>query len=68
MFSIAVPKSGDQFCILSASAGVYPLLELVEDKQNFALRRQDATSSQVRQRIDQPCSLEEIQDMPCASP
>ena len=56
MLAIAVPKSGDQFRVLLASLGMEPLLELVQDQQHLALGRQDATPSQVRQRIDQPQS------------
>jgi hypothetical protein len=32
---------------------VEPLLELIEDKQHLALRWQDTTLSQLRQRLDQ---------------
>ena len=56
MLAIAVPKSGDQFGVLLASLGMEPLLELIQDQQHLPLRWQDATPSQVRQRIDQPQS------------
>ena len=56
MLAIAVPKSGDQFRVLLASLGMEPLLELVQDQQHLPLRWQDATPSQVCQRIDQPQS------------
>ena len=56
MLAIAVPKSGDQFRVLLTSLGMEPLLELVQDQQHLPLRWQDATPSQVRQRIDQPRS------------
>ena len=54
MLAIAVPKSGDQFRVLLASLRMEPLLELIQDQQHLALRRQDATPSQFCQRIDQP--------------
>ena len=57
MLAIAMTKSGDQFRVLLTSLGVEPLLELVQDQQHLPLRWQDATPSQVRQRIDQPRSL-----------
>ena len=56
MLAIALPKGGDQFRVLLTSLGMEPLLELVQDQQHLPLRRQDATPSQVRQRIDQPRS------------
>ena len=56
MLAIAMPKSGDQFGVLLTSLGMEPLLELVQDQQHLPLRWQDATPSQVRQRIDQPQS------------
>ena len=56
MLAIAMPKSGDQFRVLLAPLGMQPLLELVQDQQHLPLRWQDATPSQVRQRIDQPQS------------
>ena len=40
----------------SPRLGVQPLLELVQDEQHLPLRWQDATPSQLRQRIDQPQS------------
>src|SRR5262249_12387296 len=48
MLAIAVPQGGDKFRVLVTSAGVQPLLELVQDQQHLTLRWQDATSSQVR--------------------
>ena len=68
MLAIAVPKSGDQFRVLLTSRGMEPLLELVQDQQHLPLRWQDATPSQVRQRIDQPQSLRKFEDTPCVSP
>ena len=56
MLAIAVPKSGDQFRVLLTSLGMEPLLELVQDQQHLPLGWQDATPSQVCQRIDQPQS------------
>ena len=53
MLAIAVTKSGDQFCVLLAPFGMKPLLELIEDQQHLPLRWQDATPSQVCQRVDQ---------------
>ena len=35
MLAIAVPKRGDQFCVLFTPPGEQPLLELVEDQQHF---------------------------------
>ena len=60
MLAIAMPKSGDQFRVLLTSLGMEPLLELVQDQQHLPLRWQDATPSQVRQRIDQPQSLRQF--------
>ena len=60
MLAIAVPKSGDQFGVLLASLRMEPLLELVQDQQHLSLRRQDATPSQVCQRIDQPRSSGQV--------
>ena len=54
MLAIALTKSGDQFRVLLTPLGMEPLLELVQDQQHLALGWQDATLSQVRQRIDQP--------------
>ena len=68
MLAIAMPKRGDQLRVLLASPRMEPLLELVQDQQHLVLRRQDATSSQVRQRIDQPQVLGAVQDRPCADP
>ena len=56
MLAIAVPKGGDQFGVLLTPPGMEPLLELVQDQQHLPLRWQDATPSQVCQRIDQPQS------------
>src|SRR5271157_4423450 len=56
MFAIAVPKSGDEFRVLLTPPRVKPLLELVQDQQYLPLRWQDATPSQVCQRLDQPRS------------
>jgi hypothetical protein len=53
MLPIAVPKGSNQFRVLLPSAGMQPLLELVQDQQQPPLMWQDATPSQVRQRIDQ---------------
>jgi hypothetical protein len=53
MLAIAVPKSGDQFSFLLTPPSMEPLFELVEDQQYLPLKWQDATSSQVCQRIDQ---------------
>ena len=56
MLAIALTKGGDQFGVLLASLRMEPLLELVQDQQHLPLRWQDATPSQVCQRIDQPQS------------
>ena len=53
MLAIAMTKSGNQFAVLLASLRMEPLLELVQDKQHLPLRWQDATPSQVCERIDQ---------------
>ena len=54
MLAIAVTKGGDQFRVLLTPPGKEPLLELIQDQQHLALGWQDATPSQVCQRIDQP--------------
>ena len=54
MLAIAMTKGGDQFRVLLASPGEQPLLKLIQDQQNLTLRGQDATPSQVCQRINQP--------------
>ena len=56
MLAIALTKGGDQFGVLLTPPGMEPLLELVQDQQHLALGWQDATPSQVCQRIDQPQS------------
>ncbi len=56
MLTIAVPKGGDQFRVLLTSLGMEPLLELIQDQQHLPPGWQDATPSQVCQRIDQPRS------------
>ena len=54
MLAIAVTKGGDQFRVLLTPPRKQPLLELIQDQQHLALGWQDATLSQVRQRLDQP--------------
>ena len=39
MLTIAVTKGGDQFRGLLTPLGMEPLLELIQDDQNFTLRR-----------------------------
>ena len=56
MLAVALPKGGDQFRVLLTPLGMEPLLELVQDQQHLPLGWQDATPSQLRQRIDQPQS------------
>ena len=56
MFAIALTKGGDQLGVLLTSLGMEPLLELVQDQQHLALRWQDLTFSQFRQRMNQPRS------------
>ena len=56
MLAIAMTQGGDQFGVLLTPLGMEPLLELIQDQQHLPLGWQDATPSQVCQRIDQPQS------------
>ena len=54
MLAIAVPKSRYQFGVLLASLRMKPLLELIDDQDHLPLGWEDASPSQLSQRIDQP--------------
>src|SRR5208283_604977 len=59
VLAVAMSKTSDQFRVLLASIRMKPLLKMVEDKEHLPPRRQNATSSQACQRINEPQFLRE---------
>ena len=53
MLAVALPQGRDQLGSPLAPMGEEPLLELVEDQQHLAARRQALAAPERRQRLDQ---------------
>ena len=52
--AVALPHRGDQIVIISRTATEEPLLELIQDQQNFLARTQHPASAQGRDAVGQP--------------